>query len=63
MFHQTPAGFDEALLQAGQRPSVDGGREHEPPEIPVTSLRESWPSGDSASVRLDPGSPRASTER
>ena len=31
MFHQAPAGLDEALLQAGQRPSVDALREHQPP--------------------------------
>ena len=31
MFHQAPAGLDEALLQAGQRPAVDPCRQHEPP--------------------------------
>jgi len=34
MFHQAPAGLDEALLHAGQRPAVDALRQHQaPPQV------------------------------
>ena len=31
VFHQAPAGLDEALLEAGERPGVDPRRQDEPP--------------------------------
>ena len=43
MFHQTPAGLDEALLHIGQRPAVDALRQHQSsPRFEVPAVRAAF---------------------
>ena len=52
VFHQAPARLDEALLEAGQRPTLDAPWQHQPPPQVAQVVREHASGAPRASSRM-----------